>query len=85
MILAPIARAGIHLGTTVTITVVSDADAAASAIDRAFYWFREVEAACSRFDSDSELMQLVRHVGTPVHASDLLFEASTRRSIRPPM
>lgn len=76
MTLAPIARAGIHLGTAVTITVVTDTDAAASAIDRAFYWFREVEAACSRFDSESELMQLVRHVGTPVHASDLLFEAA---------
>ena len=38
-------------------------------------WFRDVEARCSRFDRDSELMQLTNHVGLAVGASDLLFEA----------
>lgn len=49
---------------------------ASGAIDRAFAWFRDVEACCSRFDSDSELMQLTRHVGSAVGVSDLLFEAA---------
>lgn len=49
---------------------------AAGAIDRAFGWFRDVEARCSRFDTDSELMQLTRHVGSAVGVSELLFEAA---------
>ena len=70
----PSSRTEIHLGTTVTLTVVGDADAS-GAIDRAFHWFRHVESHCSRFDPSSELMQLTRHVGLPVGVSDLLFEA----------
>jgi thiamine biosynthesis lipoprotein len=70
-------RSEILLGTVVTVTIVQPAGAegASSAIDRAFRWFRDVEACCSRFDSESELMQLTRHVGFAVKASDLLFEA----------
>ncbi len=71
-------RSEILLGTVVTVTVVGTDggdQARAGAIDRAFAWFREVEARCSRFDSDSELMQLTRHVGLAVGVSDLLFEA----------
>ena len=74
------ARSEILLGTLVTITIVGatdpiDAPGANRAIDRAFAWFREVEASCSRFDTDSELMQLTQHVGFAVGVSDLLFEA----------
>jgi thiamine biosynthesis lipoprotein len=71
------ARSEILLGTVVTITIVGaeDGQGASSAIDRAFDWFRDVEARCSRFDSDSELMQLTQHIGMPVGVSDLLFEA----------
>ncbi len=71
-------RSEIILGTVVTVTVVGTDgcdQVRAGAIDRAFAWFREVEARCSRFDSDSELMQLTRHVGLAVGVSDLLFEA----------
>ena len=61
------------MGTLVTIHVVrAGAD---EAIDRAFGWFHEVERRCSRFDTESELMQLTRKIGTPVAASPILFEA----------
>jgi thiamine biosynthesis lipoprotein len=69
-------RSEIHLGTVVSISIVNPSGAdAAAAIDRGFAWFREVESCCSRFDSDSELMRLTRHVGFAVKASDLLFQA----------
>ncbi|MES1254007.1 MAG: FAD:protein FMN transferase [Acidobacteriota bacterium] len=45
------------------------------AVERAFGWFREVEACCSRFDADSELMQLVARPGVPVRASRTLLHA----------
>jgi FAD:protein FMN transferase len=57
------------MGTVVTINVAAPDEA----IARAFDWFREVEACCSRFDPDSELRRLVP--GTPVVASPMLFEA----------
>lgn len=70
-------RSEIVLGTVVTITIVGSPEStgASGALDRAFAWFHEIEATCSRFDSDSELMRLTRHVGLAVGASDLLFEA----------
>lgn len=57
------------MGTVVSITV----DAPEPAISRAFDWFREVEAVCSRFDPASELRQLP--VGTATAASPILFES----------
>ena len=61
------------MGTVVTIHVL--AGGADAAIDRAFDWFRHIEACCSRFDPDSELMQLAAQPGVPVPASPVLFEA----------
>ena len=68
------------MGTLVTIHVVraktgSDAAAVDAAIDRAFAWFHRIEACCTRFRADSELMQLTTQVGVPVSASAMLFEA----------
>ena len=63
------------MGTLVTIQIVranADADAA---IERAFEWFRRIEERCTRFDPNSELMQLTAQVGIPVPVSTLLFEA----------
>lgn len=57
------------MGTVVSIEV----EAPEAAIERAFEWFRQVEAVCSRFDATSELRQLP--VGVPTPASPLLFEA----------
>lgn len=73
-------RSEIVLGTVVSITIVGSSESAGApgasgALDRALAWFREVEARCSRFDSDSELMRLSQHVGLAVGVSDLLFEA----------
>jgi thiamine biosynthesis lipoprotein len=61
------------MGTLVTIHVV--APGADQAIERAFGWFREVEAVCTRFDPESELMRLTARAGEPVAASAILFEA----------
>ena len=57
------------MGTVVSIQV----DAPAAAVSRAFEWFRQVEACCSRFDANSELRRLTP--GEPVVASPMLFEA----------
>jgi thiamine biosynthesis lipoprotein len=57
------------MGTVVCIEV----DAPEAALARAFEWFREVEAVCSRFDEASELRKLPVGVATP--ASPMLFEA----------
>lgn len=61
------------MGTLVTIHIVQPG--AQEAIDRAFGWFYEIESRCTRFDEESELMQLSRHSGVPVPASPILFEA----------
>jgi FAD:protein FMN transferase len=57
------------MGTVVSIEV----DAPEPAVRRAFGWFREVEAHCSRFDATSELRQLAPGQRTP--ASPILFQA----------
>lgn len=67
------ARTEAVMGTLVTIEVpCSGAD---EAIDRAFGWFDEIERRCSRFDEQSELVQLSRHIGAPVTVSAILFES----------
>jgi thiamine biosynthesis lipoprotein len=57
------------MGTLVSMDVV----APGTVLDRAFGWFHEIEACCSRFNSSSELMQLIP--GEPFPASAILFEA----------
>jgi thiamine biosynthesis lipoprotein len=61
------------MGTIVTIDVVGAAD---DDVERAFDWFRRVEACCTRFEAQSELMQLTAHVGVAVPVSPLLYEAA---------
>jgi len=72
-----IVRTEVVMSTLVTIQVVgtstaADADAA---IGRAFGWFHEIEARCTRFDGRSELMRLTAQTGVPVSASPILYEA----------
>ena len=62
------------MGTIITIDVPAGQDSTA-AIERAFQWFRKVERCCSRFDPQSELLQLIRSAGSAVPVSDMLFEA----------
>jgi len=63
------------MGTIVSIQVVSGSCDAEGAIGDAFAWFHEIEARCTRFDEQSELMQLCARVGEAVPASAILFEA----------
>jgi len=59
------------MGTIITIDI--PADGTVDAMERAFRWFRQVERCCSRFDPQSELLQLTRRGAGVV--SDMLFEA----------
>jgi thiamine biosynthesis lipoprotein len=77
----------VSMNTIVSIRIVREtetADArdtttlphASEALARAFGWFDEVEAHCSRFDPASELRRLCeRAIAEAVEASPLLFEA----------
>jgi thiamine biosynthesis lipoprotein len=61
------------MGTVVTIEVVRpDSE---EAVEKAFRWFREIEACCTKFDPGSELMQLTAQPGKPAPVSAILFEA----------
>ena len=68
------------MGTYVTIQVIGgDADSRQAnlreeAIERAFEWFREVERCCTRFEPQSEVMQLAAQAGAPVRVSAILYE-----------
>ncbi len=69
------------MGTLVTIQVVghgSNHDASIErqeGIARAFEWFRRVEECCSRFDPQTEVMQLTARTGISVPVSEMLYEA----------
>lgn len=69
------------MGTVVTIHVVGhEPDPQATthreeAVERAFEWFCRVEECCTRFEPQSEVMQLAAEVGVPVRVSTILFEA----------
>jgi thiamine biosynthesis lipoprotein len=69
--------ATIAMDTVVTIQVVTDQDEAKvrPALQRALKWFATIEQACSRFDPNSELRQLLAHPGEQVQVSPVLFEA----------
>jgi len=66
-------RTEVLMGTLVTIRVVRSG--AGAAIERALEWFRYIEERCTRFNAQSELMQLTSRIGTPVQVSTILFEA----------
>ncbi len=66
----------VFMDTLVAIDIVgrdSERQGAVAAA-RAYGWFREVEARCSRFDAGSELMQLCASTGQPMPVSPLLYE-----------
>ena len=69
--------ATIAMDTVVSLQVVTPEDESRvrPALQRALDWFTAVERACSRFDPNSELRQLIRQVGQPVQVSPVLFEA----------
>jgi thiamine biosynthesis lipoprotein len=65
-------RSQIVMDTLATIRVVRPG--AEAAVERAFGWFYEVESRCTRFNPQSELMQLTSLVGVAVPVSAILFE-----------
>ena len=69
------------MDTLVTIDVVTDEDEAhvRAALQRALDWFGTVEQACSRFDPNSELRQLLARPAEDIQVSPVLFEAVQRR------
>lgn len=73
---AEMIRSKLFMDTVVTIQILGEYSETeqTAAIDRAFLAFRHIEDACSRFSSESELMQVIQHVGKPVRISTYLFE-----------
>jgi thiamine biosynthesis lipoprotein len=63
------------MGTLVTIRVRCAEREARAALDRAFAWFGEIEAVCTRFNGASELRRATERVGVAVAVSPILFEA----------
>lgn len=68
-------RTEVLMDTLVTVGIVRGGGADAAVFARAFDWFRRVEAACSRFDRNSEVLRLLDHVGEPTPVSAILYEA----------
>jgi len=72
----------VAMGTIVTIQVaVPETDSNHTvhrdeAIHRAFGWFRHIEDCCTRFDPQSESMQLTKRIGVSVPVSPVLYEAA---------
>jgi len=68
------------MGTVVTMEVISSGSSVdharrAASLARAFEWFHRIEASCTRFDPDSELLRLSTRAGEATEASPVLFEA----------
>jgi thiamine biosynthesis lipoprotein len=69
------------MGTFVTIQVVGRGSSREQTIEReegierAFGWFHRVEECCTRFDPQSEVMQLTARIGISVPVSEMLYEA----------
>jgi FAD:protein FMN transferase len=69
------------MGTFVTIQVVcrkADPEIALrceETVERALGWFHRIEECCTRFESQSEVMQLAAHVGVAVPVSSIVYEA----------
>ncbi len=69
------------MGTVVTIQVTSrgvDQEKTfelEETVERAFAWFRRIEECCTRFEEQSEVMQLAAQTGVAVPVSTILYEA----------
>src|SRR5262249_16885225 len=62
------------MDTFVTIEIPGT-EASDESVEPAFEWFNEIESRCSRFDPQSELIQLSHRIGETVPVSAILFEA----------
>jgi thiamine biosynthesis lipoprotein len=71
------AFSSISMDTGVNIQIVTNRarDLVEKDVQRALAWFDTVERICTRFDPNSEVMQLLQHIGEGVEVSTLLFEA----------
>jgi thiamine biosynthesis lipoprotein len=68
--------ATVSMDTLVHVNVVSDSPRSeiAPAVERALTWFAIVEAICSRFEPESEVVRLSQRADEPVTVSRLLLE-----------
>lgn len=62
------------MSTAVSVQMVHAPSDARALAEEAIRWFGLLEAACSRFDAQSELSVLMQTVGVPCEVSPLLFE-----------
>lgn len=80
MIVSPALKQGflqsrVYMDTIVTIELSDPGDDPLDRVGRAFSWFEAVERACSRFNPESELRQLMSRIGEPVLVSPLLYQS----------
>lgn len=68
----------LYMDTTVTIKVVTNKPISevTESMKKAFQAFQKVEDVCTRFNPQSEVMQLLRYIDQPVSVSDILFETT---------
>jgi thiamine biosynthesis lipoprotein len=62
------------MGTVVTFQVVGHEHDREAVIVRAEDWFHRVDAECSKFKNESDVMRVSRGAGRPVEVSPLVFE-----------
>jgi len=64
------------MGTVVTIGVIGRGGSQVEqSVERAFDWFQQIENVCTRFEQQSEVMQLAAQPGVAAPVSAILFEA----------
>src|ERR1700730_6956420 len=71
-------KSALYMDTVVSLKVVTSESSESEVegkMSRAFEAFHFVERVCSRFNEHSELRSLSNHIGSPIQASNILFEA----------
>jgi len=69
------ASVSMDTGVNVQVIAAESRERVDATVQRALAWFETVERICTRFDPNSEVMQLLHHVGQAVPISTLLFES----------
>ena len=69
-------KSSLFMDTVVSLKVITTKPSAEvnNCMYMAFQAFRKVEDVCSRFNQESEVMQLLNHARVPIVVSDILFE-----------
>jgi thiamine biosynthesis lipoprotein len=67
-------RMEIAMGTLVRVEVPASGREVDHVVERTFFWFREIESRCSRFDEESQLRRVSAHIGFAIRVRPILYE-----------